>query len=552
MGNNPGFDSSRQERRTIIDVWRDFSDRVFIHREILIRSNDRVRFIKLPTRFQKAVALVALVGLGWVSYTSISYVFHEQVVAGKIEEIDQAKRAYFDLLAEVSEYHAQFAEITNDLEENQNYLLGLIEQDSLADNSLTSLAGRLNDPSDARARVVLARESLRTKLESFEGELREIAGRNAALQEQVATMHQSLRASEAERAMVDEARQRLGQRLRDTERDLLASREDRGELEQQVSRLQGELDEALESVDQLSELRDDLKESIGRLEQDLATARDHQEKQNNHIASLESRLDQSQDRGESLNRERDLLQLQLAGLQQRMADMRDVHQGIVDRLRERTDLTVSAIEQTIAMTGLDVNALLQEVGVPQEAANGQGGPFIPDGEVLQGGTSADNLLTSVAQLDTQMNRWEALQEIMGALPLIAPLEEYRISSGFGSRKDPVSGRRGMHYGLDLAAAMRTPVQATAPGVVTFAGWRGNYGRMIEIDHGFGITTRFGHLKEIKVEVGQQIGHREVIGLLGSSGRSTGPHVHYEVIFDGEANDPMKFLEAGRFVFKDQG
>lgn len=548
MVTKPGFDPAREERRTLMDHWRDFSDRVFVYREILIRSNDRVRYIRLYPWFQKSVAAVALVGLSWVAYSTVSFVFHERVVAGKVEEIDQAKRAYFDLLGEVSEYHAQFSQITRDLEENQSYLLELIENENSNGGTLGALADRLNDPSDARARVVLARESLRTKLESFEDELRDIAGRNAELQQQVSTMHQSLQASEAERAMVDEARQRLGQRLRDTERNLVSVQEDKEELEDTVASLEGELETALNQVEELSDLRDELRDSIASLNNELASSRDHEEKLDAQIATLDTQLDQAVGRGESLTRERDLLQLQLAGLQQRMSDMREVHQGIVDRLRERTDLTVGAIEQTISITGLDVDALLDETGL---RSNGQGGPFVPDNQFLAVDNSADHLLTAVAQLDTQMSRWEALQDLMGAMPLIAPLEEYSISSTYGSRRDPVSGRRAMHYGLDLSASMRTPIQATAPGVVSFAGWRGNYGRMVEIDHGFGIKTRYAHMKEIQVEEGDVVAYRDIIGLVGSSGRSTGPHVHYEVIYDGEAYDPMKFMEAGRFVFKEQ-
>ncbi|NIQ95960.1 MAG: M23 family metallopeptidase, partial [Desulfuromonadales bacterium] len=83
------------------------------------------------------------------------------------------------------------------------------------------------------------------------------------------------------------------------------------------------------------------------------------------------------------------------------------------------------------------------------------------------------------------------------------------SSMFGGRADPVSGRRAMHYGLDLSAPLRTPIQATAPGVVSFAGWRGNYGRMVEIDHGFGIKTRYAHMKAIEVEEGDVLAYRDV-------------------------------------------
>ena len=138
---------------------------------------------------------------------------------------------------------------------------------------------------------------------------------------------------------------------------------------------------------------------------------------------------------------------------------------------------------------------------------------------------------------------------MRSLPITAPLDNYYATSGFGRRTDPFTGAVAMHEGLDLVAKVGDPVLATAPGTVIYADWQGDYGRMVEIDHGLGITTVYAHLKEISVEVGQVVDYRDQIGLLGSSGRSTGPHVHYEVRFNDRPFNPMNFLKAGRYVFK---
>jgi len=104
--------------------------------------------------------------------------------------------------------------------------------------------------------------------------------------------------------------------------------------------------------------------------------------------------------------------------------------------------------------------------------------------------------------------------------------------------------------MDFGGPIRTSVYSTAPGKVVFAGWRGYYGRMVEIDHGNGVRTRYAHLKRILVKAGDVLPNRHKIGLLGSSGRSTGPHVHYEVRVKGKPLNPAKFLTAGRHVFKD--
>jgi murein DD-endopeptidase MepM/ murein hydrolase activator NlpD len=139
--------------------------------------------------------------------------------------------------------------------------------------------------------------------------------------------------------------------------------------------------------------------------------------------------------------------------------------------------------------------------------------------------------------------------VLRSIPLFAPLDSFSLMSGFGARSDPFTGQAAMHYGLDLSAPLRTPVMATAPGTVVVAGWRSRYGRMVEIDHGNGLRTRYAHLYKINVRRGQKVDFREPIGLLGSSGRSTGPHVHYEVLVNGEPTDPNKFLRAGKDVFK---
>ena len=107
----------------------------------------------------------------------------------------------------------------------------------------------------------------------------------------------------------------------------------------------------------------------------------------------------------------------------------------------------------------------------------------------------------------------------------------------------------MHYGVDLAGVKRTPVLTTAPGVVAFVGLNGRFGKLVEVDHGMGIRTRYGHLHKILVKKGQRVGHREKIGLLGNTGRSTGPHIHYEILVNGVPVDPLKFIKAGKHVFK---
>ena len=131
------------------------------------------------------------------------------------------------------------------------------------------------------------------------------------------------------------------------------------------------------------------------------------------------------------------------------------------------------------------------------------------------------------------------------MPVRKPvLGEMDISSGFGMRIDPFIRAPAMHTGLDFRGDTGDPVRATANGKVTVADWNGGYGRMVEIDHGNGSITRYGHLSAISVTIGQSVRAGQVIGKIGSTGRSTGPHLHYETRVGGDAVDPLKFLRAG--------
>jgi murein DD-endopeptidase MepM/ murein hydrolase activator NlpD len=140
-----------------------------------------------------------------------------------------------------------------------------------------------------------------------------------------------------------------------------------------------------------------------------------------------------------------------------------------------------------------------------------------------------------------------LSEAAQTLPLARPTVNTTESSGFGVRLDPFTGRPAFHSGQDFAGPMMTPIHATAPGVVSFTGVRSGYGNTIEVDHGHGFKTRYAHLAAISVAIGQHVALGERIGGMGSTGRSTGPHLHYEVWVNGRAQNPLRFLKAGDYV-----
>ncbi|RTL52982.1 MAG: M23 family peptidase [Bradyrhizobiaceae bacterium] len=190
-------------------------------------------------------------------------------------------------------------------------------------------------------------------------------------------------------------------------------------------------------------------------------------------------------------------------------------------------------------TDLGLNMAQMDAATPK---GGLGGPFIP---VKPPGADAGPFERQLYRLALTRGQVDKLNRTLSLVPYRKPvIGEVEFTSGFGVRSDPFLGRPAFHSGLDFRASTGDPVRATANGKVSMAGWSGGYGRMVEVDHGNGLATRYGHLSEIKVKVGDVIKIGQVIGEVGSTGRSTGPHLHYETRIDGEAVDPQKFLRAG--------
>jgi murein DD-endopeptidase MepM/ murein hydrolase activator NlpD len=181
----------------------------------------------------------------------------------------------------------------------------------------------------------------------------------------------------------------------------------------------------------------------------------------------------------------------------------------------------------------------------QASAPASGGPFVPVKLASEDQAFGRALLrVNLARADAN-----ALSTTLLKVPLRKPVAgDIDESSPFGVRMDPFVHEAAMHTGIDFRGDTGDPIRATAAGTVTIAGSSGGYGKMVEIDHGNGLVTRYGHLSEIDVAVGDTVRAGGIVGKLGSTGRSTGPHLHYEVRVKGEAVDPQKFLDAGERLF----
>jgi murein DD-endopeptidase MepM/ murein hydrolase activator NlpD len=149
----------------------------------------------------------------------------------------------------------------------------------------------------------------------------------------------------------------------------------------------------------------------------------------------------------------------------------------------------------------------------------------------------------------QMDRLNLYRIAAQKAPFAAPVKaSFRFTSKFGPRRDPKTGGRRMHKGVDFAAPNGTPLYATADGVVTHAGWSSGYGRLVKIQHEFGIETRYAHMSKLRAKVGQRVSRGDRIGDMGASGRVTGVHLHYEVRVGGRAVNPMIYIKAANDVF----
>jgi murein DD-endopeptidase MepM/ murein hydrolase activator NlpD len=222
-------------------------------------------------------------------------------------------------------------------------------------------------------------------------------------------------------------------------------------------------------------------------------------------------------------------------------------QTSLDQVERRQLAALSSVEDGMESRVRRMRGVINDLGLDMaqlEAATpraGMGGPFVP----VKLAPDAGAFERQLYRINTTRAQVERLNRTLSLVPYRKPvIGEVEFTSGFGIRSDPFLGRPAMHTGLDFRAATGDPVRATANGKVVSSGWAGGYGRMVEIDHGNGLSTRYGHLSEIGVKVGDSIKIGQVIGAVGSTGRSTGPHLHYETRIDGEAVDPQKFLRAG--------
>jgi murein DD-endopeptidase MepM/ murein hydrolase activator NlpD len=346
-------------------------------------------------------------------------------------------------------------------------------------------------------------------------------------------------------------------------------------LTQQNSQLQAQLNDATTRTKAMQDARDEAARRVKASEQALNSKNGNSEQLAKNLEATRNELQQSEVQRTTLQNRIQQLQIDLQSVQARADQIDAQHnpqiasdpartpaalapalvQPVVPEVAppERKPTPVSAphaqntvapaaspgqsseLERLLASTGLDIDRLLHGLG---SSAGGEGGPYIALND------------PRAAAVDQQ--RLEDLKKLAKNLPLASPLGQYQLGSGYGARVDPINHKESFHPGLDLDAPYRTTVYSTGAGTVIFTGNMDSYGKVVEIDHGHGIVTRYAHLHRILVAKSQKVGLHSPIAELGSTGRSTGPHLHYEVRVDGQTVDPAKFMQAGKNVVQVSG
>lgn len=317
---------------------------------------------------------------------------------------------------------------------------------------------------------------------------------------------------------------------------LLASEEKRRELESGIGAMQASLHDARadtqEALRQLAdatsaadaaapraERADEMKVALDILSGELETAASDR-------AAATKRADEATRTAQALTVERDEIMRR--------------NEEIFAQLEEAVELSVKPLDDMFAKVGVNTDKLLETV---RQGYEGTGGPLTPMGYSSRGNAAISESEARANEVVISLGKVNNYRIAVSNLPLAMPVKSaFRFTSPFGKRW----GRA--HEGIDLAGPVGTPIYATGDGVVIFAGWQRGYGNVIKIKHAIGTETRYGHLSKIRVKAGQQVSRNSLIGDMGNTGRSTGPHLHYEVRVDGKAVNPMSFIKAAQNVF----
>ena len=452
----------------VIRRLRRLFDAYLPDRELIMRTDGKVWFVKISKKTQIAGLILVIVTSGWGIFSSFSFFVVGKVIEAKEKEILKTRIVYRGLLSEISNYQSKFTILTDDLEKNHVSMLDLVEKNANLQLNLST----------AKSKLVSSKRQYETELVSSK---------------------------------------------RQYETELVSSKR---------------------RQDEIAAVKGKLKAKLKDIEQRMRSLNTHNFKLKGNLSSISGSLESALAERNSALMLNERLNERTSELLENLENLQNSEKNVIARLTLATVDEIGVLEKFIGRTGILPKQLI--TGKKRTSTLAQGGPFV---EMRQGGEPGAFLKSSIDSLGARLDRLSNLKRLVGIIPFSPPLEHFSISSHFGKRRDPINKRWAMHYGLDLTGFKKAKVYATAPGKVVKSGYKGKYGRFIEIDHGDGFKTRYGHLYKTLVKRGQEVKFRQNIGLLGNSGRSTGSHLHYEVTHNGKQRNPWRFIKAGKYVYK---
>ena len=260
---------------------------------------------------------------------------------------------------------------------------------------------------------------------------------------------------------------------------------------------------------------------------------------------LEASIDEADSR-QSRETERQVASIEVVGVRAR-----------INEIKARQEAALDTMEDVAVQRGEAARGILQLTAVGAgriETGSEVGGPLVNLPIAAAGASTPEEaeFNSRVAHVAARMQEARHYEDLVSQLPLAQPSSKpLRHTSNYGVRTDPFTKNATWHGGVDLAHGWKAPINAAGPGKVVYAGYKSGYGRVVEIEHGYGFKSLYAHLHSIKVKKGDDVALGDRVGLMGSSGRSTGPHLHYEVHFNGKQYDPSKFLKAGKHVYENK-
>lgn len=525
----------------------NFLKKRFRAREVFLRVDGRVRYLRLSTSAQAISFTMVVVLFGWGVFATVSMHNRGEMIASQKLQISAIDRDRRRLGGELAATRAYFSNATSEITRQYRELSRLATVRSTLEGELLTTQSRL-------AEIETSYQSTKAESENLDQQLAVLKERIRTRDVANRTLLSRLSETGSALAGATTGQQKAQQQRREKERQLAyleASLQNTESLNQAVRE---KLDDQKLQMLQISEARDMAKTETRRMASKLAALNSDLDEAYRNNSSLRRRLAATSDALTETHRHQVVAEQRghhlartVGTLEDRLDQVRATQLELLRGIRNKAQANIASLKATLSQTGIAMDEL---VNATIRRKSGLGGPLVALGDDLTN-EGEDTFEGMVANLEMELLQWESMQTLMSHLPLSRPTVRGYVSSQFGKRRDPINGRRAFHKGVDIAAPTNTPIFATASGVVTFAGTKAAYGRVVEIDHGFGFVTRYAHLRKVLVKQGQHVKFHHEIARMGSTGRSTGSHVHYEVMFEGEHIDPVNFFEAGRYVFKVQ-